>query len=152
MDELDSRILEILQNDFPLSERPYEIIASKLDISCEELWNRVKKMVDKRVIRRIGASFDSHKLGYCSTLAAISIEPGIIEQASEIIDKFPEITHSYLRNDRFSVWFTIIASDAERVGNILKQIQSALSLESSQLLNLPMKRLFKLNGCFNISL
>ncbi len=69
-----------------------------------------------------------------------------------MIERFPEVTHSYLRNDHLNIWFTIIASDNKRVENILKQIQSALSLESSQILNLPVKRLFKLNACFNISL
>jgi len=103
------------------------------------------------VIRRIGASLDSRKLGYCSTLATISVEDSIVERASEIIEGYPEITHSYLRSDRFNIWFTIITSNNERIGNIIEEIQSALSLENSQILNLPMKRLFKLNACFKIS-
>ena len=151
MDKLDYRILDVLQNDFPLDQEPYEIISDKLKIPCEQLLERLQALMTDGVFRRIGASFDSCKLGYCSTLAAISVEPGIVEQASEIIEKFPEITHSYLRSDHFNIWFTIIASDNERLENIIKEIRSALSLESSQILNLPVKRLFKLNACFNIS-
>ena len=151
MDELDCRILEALQNDFPLSPRPYEAISDKLKIPCEQLLARLRSLLAEGLIRRIGASLDSQKLGFCSTLAAISVEDSIVEQASEIIEKFPEVTHSYLRSDRFNIWFTIIASDNERLENIIKEIQSALSLESSQILNLPVKRLFKLNACFNIS-
>ncbi len=37
----------------------------------------------------------------------------------------------------------------ERIDYILEHICSALSLESSQVLNLPMKRVFKLNARFN---
>lgn len=151
MDELDCRILEALQNDFPLSPRPYEVISDKLKIPCEQLLARLQSLLAKGLIRRIGASLDSRKLGFCSTLAAISVEDSIVEQASEIIEKFPEVTHSYLRSDRFNIWFTIIAPDNERLEDIIKEIQSALSLESSQILNLPVKRLFKLNACFNIS-
>lgn len=151
MDELDCRILEALQNDFPLSPRPYEAISDKLKIPCEQLLARLQSLLAKGLIRRIGASLDSRKLGFCSTLAAISVEDSIVEQASEIIEKFPEVTHSYLRSDRFNIWFTIIAPDNERLEDIIKEIQSALSLESSQILNLPVKRLFKLNACFNIS-
>ncbi len=151
MDELDCQILQVLQNDFPLSPGPYEILAHKLNISPDKLWERVGRLLEEDVIRRIGASLDSHKLGFCSTLAAISVEDSIVEQASEIIEKFPEITHSYLRNDHFNIWFTIIASDNERIGSIIKEIQSKLSLESSRVLNLPVKHLFKLNACFNIS-
>jgi DNA-binding Lrp family transcriptional regulator len=152
MDKLDYRILEAFQKDFPLTERPYEAISDKLKIPCEQLLDRLQLLMADGVIRRIGASLDSRKFGYCSTLAAISVEPDFIKQAAEVIGKFPEVTHSYLRTDRFNIWFTIIASDNERFESILKQIQSALLLESSQILNLPMKRLFKLNACFNIAL
>ena len=151
MDELDYQILEVLQSEFPLSERPYQTISDKLKIPCEQLMDRLGALMADGVIRRFGASLDSRKLGYCSTLATISVEQGAVERASKIIEGYPEITHSYLRNDRFNIWFTVIASDNERIGNIIEEIRSALSLDSSQILNLPMKRLFKLNACFHIS-
>ena len=150
VDELDYHILEELQKDFPLRQEPYEAISDKLKISCDQLLAKLRLLMADGVIRRIGASLDSRKLGWVSTLAAISVEDGLVEKASEIIEKFPEITHSYLRSNNFNIWFTIIASDNGRINNILKQIQSALFLESSQILNLPMKRLFKLNARFNI--
>ncbi len=150
MDELDCRILEALQNDFPLSENPYEIIANKLQIPCDELWNRTQRLIAEGIIRRIGASLDSHKLGFCSTLAAVCCQADLVEQAAEIIGRFPEVTHSYLRNDNYNIWFTIIATDQERIEYILEQIRTSLSLESSQILNLPIKHLFKLNARFNV--
>jgi len=148
MDELDCRILHVLQSEFPLSERPYEVLARKLQISCDELWERVEKLVDQGVIRRIGASLDSRKLGYSSTLAAISVEADRVEQAAEIISRFSEVTHSYQREHQFNIWFTMIAADNERIESILEQIRSALSLESSEVLNLPAKQLFKLDARF----
>ena len=152
MDELDCRILEALQNDFPLSERPYEILAHKLQIPCEELWNRIQRLIAEGVIRRIGASLDSRKLGFCSTLAAVSSKADLVEQAAKIIGQFSEVTHSYLRNDKFNIWFTIIAIDEERIEYILEQIRTSLSLENSQVLNLPIKHLFKLNARFKVAL
>ncbi len=151
MDELDCRILQALQKDFPLSPEPYGMIADKLKIPCDEFLSRLRLLMADGVIRRIGASLDSRQFGYCSTLVAISVGHNAIEQACEIIDSFTEITHSYLRSDHFNIWFTIIAPDNERIEKIIMEIQSALSLESSQILNLPMKSLFKLNACFNIS-
>jgi len=81
MDELDYRILDALQNEFPLSERPYEVLAERLEISGDELWERVRGLAQDGVIRRMGASLDSRKLGYASTLAAISVqaEPEFVE-------------------------------------------------------------------------
>jgi DNA-binding Lrp family transcriptional regulator len=150
MDELDWRILQALQNDFPLSARPYEIIACKLQIPCEQLWNRVQRLMTKGVIRRIGASLDSRKLGFCSTLAAVSVGPDLVDKAAEIIGRFPEVTHSYLRKDDFNIWFTIIVTDEERLVEILEEIRTALSIDSSNILNLPVKRLFKLDARFKV--
>ena len=148
MDELDWRILEALQNDFPLSPRPYETIARQLKIHSGELWNRLDRLMAEGVIRRIGASLDSRKFGFYSTLAAVSVEADLVDKAAEVIGQFPEVTHSYLRKDEFNIWFTIIAADEDKIEYILERIRSALSLKSSQVLNLPMKRLFKLDTRF----
>ena len=149
MDKLDLQILRELQDDFPLNERPYEVIADRLQISSEQLWDNIQKMLDEGVIRRLGASFDSNKLGFSSTLAAVSVKPELVERAAEIIGEFTEVTHSYLRTGVFNIWFTIIASDDKKIKTILEQIRMSLSLESSQVLNLPVKKLFKLDARFD---
>ena len=151
MDNIDRRILQELQDDFPLRERPYDIVADRLQITREDLWDRIQRMLDNGVIRRIGASIDSRKFGFRSTLAAVSVEPEIVERAAEVIGRFHEVTHSYLRDDVFNIWFTIIAVDDERIEEILEQIRSSLSLEKSKVLNLPVRQLFKLDARFGVS-
>ena len=151
MDEIDSRILRELQHDFPLSERPYEVIAERLQLSAEQLWTRVERMLDEGIIRRMGASFDSNRLGFSSTLAAVSVEPELVDRAAEVVDQFPEVTHNYLRNDAFNIWFTLIAADEKRIESVLEEIRTTLSLEKAAVLNLPVKRLFKLDARFNVS-
>jgi len=148
MDELDSRILDALQDEFPLSERPYETLAERLEIAGDELWQRVQGLVEKGVIRRMGASLDSGKLGYSSTLAAISVPAERVDEAAEVVGGYPEVTHSYLRDDEFNIWFTVIAVDNERIASILEEIRSGLSLESAAVLNLPVIKLFKLDARF----
>jgi len=151
MDELDGRILRELQHGFPLSEKPYDVLADRLDIPGEELWSRVQQLLDEGVIRRMGASFDSKKLGFSSTLAAVGVEPALVERAAEVIGAFPEVTHNYLRNDAFNIWFTMIAVDSDRIRQVLEDIRTSLSLEKSAVLNLPVKRLFKLDARFGLS-
>jgi DNA-binding Lrp family transcriptional regulator len=152
MDNIDSQILYELQYNFPLSERPYEVIAGRLKLSKEDIWNRIQMMLDEGVIRRIGASFDSNKLGFRSTLVAVSVDAELVDRAADIIGQFHEVTHSYLRNDVFNIWFTLIAVDNNRIENILEQIRKSLCIERSKILNLPMKRLFKLDARFRVSL
>jgi len=151
MDKLDSRILQSLQENFPLCQRPYDVIAEKLQMSPDELFDRIQSLISRGVIRRIGVSLDSRKLGFISTLAAVRVKKELVDKAAEIIGQFDEVTHSYLRNDQFNIWFTIIAADQGRIDDILEQISSALSLANSEILNLPMKRLFKLDARFNAS-
>jgi len=151
MDDLDRCVLEALQNEFPLSQAPYDILAHKLKIPVDQILKRLDSLIAKGLIRRMGASLDSRKFGFHSTLAAISIGADMVDTATKVINKFPEVTHSYLRNDPFNIWFTIIAMDRARVRHILDSIRSTLSLEPSELLNLPMKRLFKLDARFKIS-
>lgn len=151
MDDLDRRILEALQSDFPISERPYDILAGKLDISTEALLSRIRRLIADGLIRRIGASMDSRKLGFSSTLAAVSVDADRVEKAAGLIGSYPEVTHSYLRNDDFNIWFTIIAPDRQDIERILTEIRSALSLDAGSILNLPAKRLFKLDTRFNLT-
>ena len=148
MDDLDRRILEALQYDFPLSERPFDILAQRLGLDADLLWYRVERMLDEGVVRRLGASFDSKKLGCCSTLAAIRVPPALVDRAAQVVGRYPEVTHSYLRDHEFNIWFTIIAADHGRIETILREIRMALSLGTSDILNLPVKRVFKLDARF----
>ena len=113
------------------------------------LWQRVEHLLDQGVIRRLGASFDSQKLGFSSTLAAVRVGPDSVDRAAEVIGRYPEVTHSYLRDHEFNIWFTIIAADGGRIETILREVHTELLLKPSDVLNLPKKRTFKLDARFN---
>jgi len=148
IDDLDRRILDALQHDFPLQARPYDVLAQRLGIDAEVLWRRVTALLDAGVIRRLGASFDSRILGFSSTLAAIRVRPERVGRATQTISRYPEVTHSYLRDHEFNIWFTIIATGEQRLNEILQEVRTELSLDASDVMNLPMKRLFKLDARF----
>lgn len=151
MDKFDRQILDALQKEFPLSERPYQVIAEKLNCDEQEVWQRVQAMVASGVIRRLGASLDSRRLGYASTLAAVSVEESDIESAAEVINAYPEVTHCYQRKDAFNIWFTVIAFSEQRVLDILEEIRQSLALPKDKVLNVPVERLFKLDARFTVS-
>jgi len=174
MDDLDRRILDALQQDFPLHARPFDVLAARLGIDAELLWRRVETLLDRGVIRRLGASFDSRRLGFRSTLAAVRVGPELVDRVAQTIGRYPEVTHSYLRDHElgsgsptqslalgvpsqpqkdaagvpFNLWFTIIAVDDQRIEAILREIRTELSLDASDVLSLPMKRGFKLDARF----
>jgi DNA-binding Lrp family transcriptional regulator len=148
MDNLDQQIVMQLQMDFPLEANPYDIIAERLGIEPQALFKRVEGLIDLGTIRRIGASIDSRKIGYHSTLAAVRVSDEQVDRACQLIDSCPEITHSYLRNNEYNVWFTVIASGKERVGEVLEELRIKLGLEACDVLDLPMLQLFKLDARF----
>ncbi len=148
MDDLDHRIIEELQGNFPLEINPYEIMADHLGITTEPLWDRVLALKESGVIRRMGFSIDSRKIGYCSTLAAVKVPQDRVEEASELIAAYPQITHSYLRDDAFNIWFTIIAEDQDCVAAILEEIRCKLGLSEDGMMDLPVEKLFKLDARF----
>jgi DNA-binding Lrp family transcriptional regulator len=150
MDAVDKRVLGLLQCEYPLCERPYGALAEKAGLSEEELWGRVERLLCEGVIRRIGASMDSAGLGFSSTLAAVRVEASRVEEAAEVIGGYDEVTHSYVRGDEYNIWFTVIAASAERVAKIVGEIRERLELEEADVLNLPMKRMFKLDTRFDV--
>ena len=151
MDNLDKKILSELQDNFPLNDRPYDIIAEKLGIGIDQLWPRVVRLIDSGIIRRMGASLDSKKFGYSSTLAAIRVHPDRVAMASAFINTFHEVTHSYQRRDDYNIWFTLITENETKIEEILEIIRAELSLNVLDVLNLPAKKVFKLDARFKIN-
>jgi DNA-binding Lrp family transcriptional regulator len=107
MDEIDKKLLDILQNDFPLTGRPYSEIASLLAVSEEDIILRLRALKDARIIRRIGAIFDSKKLGYCSTLCAMKVPDDRIDEVARIVNEYPGVTHNYIRSVQHPVSSTL---------------------------------------------
>lgn len=148
MDNIDNNILSELQDNFPICTNPYNAIADRVGLSRDELWDRIQELIDTGIIRRIGLSLDSKKLGFCSTLAAIRVHPDRVAKASAFINTFHEVTHSYQRRDDYNIWFTLITENETRIEEILEIIRTELSLNVSDVLDLPVKKLFKLDARF----
>jgi len=86
MDATDKAILNRIQSDFPISSRPYAIIADEFNLSESEVINRIQQLKSSGIIRRIGGNFVPGKLGYVSTLCAAKIPENKIEVVSHGVD------------------------------------------------------------------
>jgi DNA-binding Lrp family transcriptional regulator len=104
-------------------------------------------MMDSGVIRRIGANFTSRKLGYTSTLCAAHVPEERLARFVEVVNRFPGVTHNYLRQHHFNVWFTLIAESLERLDQILTEISEASGVE---VLSLPAQEIFKIKVDFPV--
>lgn len=145
LDGLDRKLLDIIQSNFPLESRPYAVLGEKLDISETEAYERVQRMKKDGVIRRIGANFQSSKLGFVSTLCAAKVPPEIFDFVMERLNAEPGVTHNYERDHEYNIWFTLISPSRK---NELKTIDSISRDTGITIYNLPASRMFKIKVDF----
>ena len=145
VDALDRRILDLIQADFPLVPRPYELLAGKLAVSEEEVFRRVSKLRQSGVIRQLSANFWAGKLGYVSTLCGASVPEEQLESFVALVNSRPEVTHNYLRKHTYNVWFTLICPSKEAAQALLDDISAKTDI---RILNLPATKIYKIKVHF----
>lgn len=148
MDATDKRILDIIQTGFPIAPRPYEAIGREVGLTEAETLARVRALKGKGIIRRIGANFQSGKIGFKSTLCAASAPPEALDAFVAAVNAHPGVTHNYLRDHPINVWFTMIGPSREAIAEALAGITAATGVA---ILNLPADRLFKIRVDFAMS-
>jgi len=144
LDDLDKRLLNLMQGSFPLQPRPYASVAAEAGISEEEVITRVQFLLDQRIIRQVTPIFDTRALGYSSMLVAAKVDPENPWRAATIINAHPGVSHNYLRNHEFNIWFTIATEPDSPLGvqgtlDVLGREAGAESIRQ-----LPTLKLFKI--------
>jgi len=147
LSELKQRILDQTQSGFPVASRPYEVLAKQLGCSEDECYDALTELVSEHAIRRVGASFDSKKLGYVSALSAFAVEPEKLPVVADMVSACPNVTHNYGRADAYNLWFTLICPSKSH----LRQTAKALAQQAgiADMLVLEASRLYKINVDFS---
>ena len=144
LDDLDKRLLNLMQGRFPIAPRPYEAVAKEAGITEQEAIERVKHLLDERIIRQVTPIFDTRALGYSSMLVAAKVDPENPWRAATVINEHPGVSHNYLRNHEFNIWFTIATEPDSRLGldGTLEVLAQEAGAESVR--QLPTLKLFKI--------
>ena len=143
MENLEQKILEIIQDGFPLEERPYAALGRLLGVSEEEAFGCVERLRESGVIRRLGGVYDSRRLGYISRLCAGVVNEGMLESFAAAADKIPSITHNYVRSHAYNVWFTVIARSEAEIQETVRVLEAETGLHDAHVLSA--SRMFKIN-------
>ncbi|WP_028320671.1 siroheme decarboxylase subunit alpha [Desulfatiglans anilini] len=149
MDDTDKAILNEIQSDFPITSRPYRDLGERLNLGEEEVISRVQRLKEAGVIRRIGGNFHSNRLHFTSTLCAARVPAEHVERFVDVVNRYPGVTHNYLRNHPYNIWFTFIAEDMDRIEQALAEISAETG--GVEILNLPAKKMFKIKVDFEIN-
>lgn len=148
IDDTDRKILNRIQSDFPITSRPFLSIAEELGLTENDVMNRIATLRESGIIRRIGGNFVPEKLGFVSTLCAAKVPDNKIDLFSKIVNRYPEVTHNYQRDNKYNVWFTFIAPSIEEIETKLDEIRKESGVQD--ILNLPASRVFKIKAQFNL--
>lgn len=148
MDDVDRDLLNEIQSDFPITTRPYHELGKRFDLSEDEVLERLRGLKEEGIIRRIGGNFHSKSLNFTSTLCAAKVPEEKMDRFVEIVNSYPGVTHNYLRNHDYNVWFTFIAQNASLIEKALEEISSATGV--TEIINLPAVKQFKIKVDFEV--
>jgi len=126
--DIERRLLNDFQHDFPLSPTPYADIAQSLGVNEEEVLATLTRLKEKGAVSRVGAVVRPNTVG-ASTLAAMAVPPEDLERAAAIVNGFAEVNHNYEREHRLNLWFVAAALDAARLAKVLDEIAAGTGYE-----------------------
>jgi siroheme decarboxylase len=144
LDDAERRLLNLLQGSFPLSPRPFAAVGALAGMTEAEVISRTRQLLADRIIRQLTPIYDTRALGYTSMLVAAKVDPEVPWRAARAINSHPGVSHNYLRNHEFNMWFTVAVAEDSRLGMdgtlaVLQQLSGAESIRQ-----LPTLKLFKI--------
>lgn len=144
IDDVDRQVLNLMQGKFPLQTRPYEAVAKEAGLTEAEVMARVQRLLDDRIIRQVTPIYDTRAFGYGSMLVAAKVDPEHPWGPAKIINSHPGVSHNYLRNHDFNMWFTLAVEPDSELGlqgtlDVLQELTGAESIRQ-----LPTLKLFKI--------
>ena len=142
MDKLDTEILNVIQWEFPLVIKPFDVIAEQFSITPDEVKSRLSKLKHIGVLRQLSAIFDTRKLGYTSSLVAMEIDPEKLESVAYQINKHPGVSHNYEREHQFNLWFTLAVPPGSDLKSELNKFSKLDGIKKVRML--PTLQLFKI--------
>ncbi len=147
MDEIDRRILNLIQEEFPLTKRPFAEIGSLVGISEEDTLNRLRTLKNKGYIRRIGPILERKKLKYVSTLCGVNVNEDILALFVKELNGHRGVTHNYERDGELNIWFTLTAKKIEEIDHCLAELEEKYAVK---IYRFPEKKVFKIKTYFPV--
>ena len=139
LEQLDKNIVKRLQEDIPLEKEPYKTIAEELGITEDELFKRINNLLDKEVLRRIGAILHHRKAGFSHNAMVVWAVPD--NRSTEIgtfMASLPSISHCYKRivldNWQYNMYTMIHGQTKEECEAVVSAISKQTGINEYKIL------------------
>ena len=146
IDALSRRLIDRFQHGMPLCAEPYRAMADALECSEDQVLACLEHLESGGGLSRIGPVFEHSRAG-ASTLVALAVPEAQLEQIAELINRYPEVNHNYLREHRYNLWFVLTGPDRQHIDALLAAIEAQTGLVP---LDLPMQAAYRIDLGFSI--
>jgi siroheme decarboxylase len=143
---LRSRLLDLIQEDFPIDPRPYLRLAERLGVSEGEVLAELGFLRDEGILRDLSPVLNPKALGSVTTLCCLSVPPERVEEVAGLLNAYEEVTHNYEREHGMNLWFTLVAPSRARIDEILAEVATRTRL--GPIHDLPARKVYKLRAVF----
>ncbi|MEY4718671.1 MAG: hypothetical protein RL563_1289 [Pseudomonadota bacterium] len=148
LEPLHKHLLNDFQQDFPLTPTPYRDIADQLGVSEDEVLKAFKILSEQQLISRIGPVISPNSIGN-SALVAMAVADEELQRVADLISKYPEVNHNYERENRFNLWFVVVAEDERHLTQVIADMESQTGYKA---MLLPMLADYFINLGFELNL
>jgi DNA-binding Lrp family transcriptional regulator len=145
---LHKQLLNNYQQDFPLTATPYLSIAEQLGVSEAEVLSAFQNLSQQNYISRIGPVIAPNYIG-ASALVAMAIPEADLQRVADLISAYPNVNHNYERENRFNLWFVLMADDTAQLETLISQIEQQTGYSA---MLLPMLADYHINLGFELNL
>lgn len=128
LDEVDRAIINALQGEFPLCERPYARAAETLGLTEESLLARLKNLFDRGVLTRFGPMYQVERIGGAFCLAALAVPEPDYERIAALVNALPQVAHNYRREHVLNMWFVLATETPEGIAESVARIEAETGL------------------------
>ena len=105
LNEIDRRIIHATQGGLPLVPEPYRMVAEEIGVEPEVVMARLRHMLDRGVIRRVGLVPNHYALGVTANgMSVWDIRHADIRKAGELVGALDFVSHCYHRPRRLPDW------------------------------------------------
>jgi DNA-binding Lrp family transcriptional regulator len=148
-DPVDLKLLDLLQDEFPLNSSPWETIGEKIGLSGGEVLARVQDLHSRGIIRSISPILETGRIGLlASTLVAMQVPGPDIPRVVAIINEYPQVSHNYEREHDYNVWFTLNTRDQDECTRLVREIIAKTGIPPERVLNLVTLERYKIDVRF----
>jgi DNA-binding Lrp family transcriptional regulator len=146
LNKFQKELCNIIQEPLPLCPAPFAVIAERLDSDEAAVIGQLQELKSLGIIRRFSASINYRALGKVAVLVTAQIPNNDLTTVTCVINALPGVSHNYLRDHEYNLWFTLQADSIEKIEKLLANLSNRLGCEFH---SMPATKVFKLRVRFD---